>query len=85
MPAIHLETFIHAPIDRCFDLMRDVEAHTRSTLKTRERAVAGKTRGLRHHAGDQRVSLGSRLITGLLTGWRAVVPRRLTDIARSCQ
>ena len=43
---MHLETFIHAPIDRCFDLMRDVDAHTRSTSKTRERAVAGTTKGL---------------------------------------
>ena len=45
MGAIHLETLIHAPADRCFDLMRDVDAHVRST-DTSERAVAGRTSGL---------------------------------------
>src|SRR5712692_1454163 len=34
MPTIHLETLIAAPIDRCFDLMRDVDAHIRSTAGT---------------------------------------------------
>ena len=46
MPNIHLETFIAAPIQCCFDLTRDVDTHTRSTAKTRERAVGGKTSGL---------------------------------------
>jgi ligand-binding SRPBCC domain-containing protein len=46
LPTIHLETFIAAPIGRCFDLMRDVQAHTRTTSATRERAVAGRTSGL---------------------------------------
>ena len=46
MPTIHLESFIAAPIDRCFDLMRDIGAHTQSTSKTRERAVGGKVSGL---------------------------------------
>ena len=45
MGHIHLETLIHAPAERCFDLMRDVDAHTRST-DTGERAVAGRTSGL---------------------------------------
>ncbi len=52
MPTIHLETIIRAPIDRCFDLMRNVEAHTLSTSKTHERAVAGKKSGLLT-AGDE--------------------------------
>jgi len=30
MPRIHLETRISAPVERCFDLMRSVDAHVRS-------------------------------------------------------
>ena len=52
MPVIHVETSINAPIERTFDLMRDVEAHTHSTSGTRERPVGGKTRGLLD-AGDE--------------------------------
>jgi len=52
VPTIHLETLIAAPIGRCFDLMRDVEAHLRSTAKTHERVVAGRTSGL-FEAGDE--------------------------------
>ncbi|MFO0756580.1 MAG: SRPBCC family protein [Byssovorax sp.] len=46
MPLIVLETKIAAPIERCFDLARSVEAHVGSTSKTKERAVAGVTSGL---------------------------------------
>ncbi len=46
MPTIRLETRIHAPVERCFDLARDVGAHVGSTSRTRERAVAGVTTGL---------------------------------------
>jgi ligand-binding SRPBCC domain-containing protein len=46
VPVIRLETLIHAPPERCFDLARDVDAHTASTASTRERAVAGVTSGL---------------------------------------
>jgi ligand-binding SRPBCC domain-containing protein len=46
VPTIRLETFIGAPIERCFDLMRNVDAHAQSTFKTRERAVGGKISGL---------------------------------------
>src|SRR3954454_10848482 len=52
MPTIHLETFIAAPIERCFDLARDVDAHLRSTVRTRERTVGGVTSGLLG-AGDE--------------------------------
>src|SRR5947209_14163358 len=45
MPVIRLETRIIAPAVRCFDLARDVELHRRSTASSRERAVAGVTRG----------------------------------------
>lgn len=46
MPTIHLMTVIDAPIERVFDLARSIEAHTVSTGKTGERAVAGRTSGL---------------------------------------
>jgi ligand-binding SRPBCC domain-containing protein len=52
MPTIRLETFIAAPPERVFDLMRDVDAHIRSTAGTGERAVGGKTTGLLG-AGDE--------------------------------
>ena len=42
-----IETLIHAPRERVFDLARDVGAHTRSASFTGERAVApGRTEGL---------------------------------------
>jgi ligand-binding SRPBCC domain-containing protein len=44
--AILIETRIAAPIELCFDLARDVDAHLQTTSGTRERAVAGKTSGL---------------------------------------
>jgi len=63
VPRIYLETFIAAPVERCFDMMRDVEAHTRSVANTRERAVAGKTSGLLdagHEVTWEAVHLGLR-------------------------
>jgi ligand-binding SRPBCC domain-containing protein len=49
---IELCTEIGAPIERCFDLSRSVEAHERSTVATSERAVAGRTSGL-FELGDE--------------------------------
>ena len=46
MTTIVVETRIKAPIDLCFDLARDVDAHVRSSDFTGERAIAGKTSGL---------------------------------------
>ena len=46
MPVIEHKQFIKAPIEICFDLARDVEVHTQTTLKTKERAVRGVTAGL---------------------------------------
>jgi ligand-binding SRPBCC domain-containing protein len=46
LPTIHLETVIRAPLERCFDLARDVEAHTQSTAQTNERVVGGVRNGL---------------------------------------
>jgi len=46
MPRIHIETFIAAPPERCFDLSRDVSFHTDPSTGGDERAVAGVTSGL---------------------------------------
>lgn len=46
MPEILIETQIHAPAERCFDLMRDIWIHTETTMETDERAVAGVTEGM---------------------------------------
>lgn len=39
MPTIVLETRIAAPLERCFDLARDLEAHVKTASFTRERLV----------------------------------------------
>lgn len=46
MPVIKYTTYIEAPIARCFDLARDVDVHTKTTSTTKEKAVAGVTKGL---------------------------------------
>ena len=46
MHTIRVVTVIAAPVGRCFDLARSVEAHVRSTAATGERVVAGRTSGL---------------------------------------
>lgn len=46
MPLIHLETFIRAPRELCFDRARNVDVHMASTHHTRERAVSGVTSGM---------------------------------------
>ena len=51
MPLIEHHQFIKAPIERCFDLARNVEIHTQTTANTREKAVGGVTTGLLQ-AGD---------------------------------
>ncbi|MGI8846876.1 MAG: SRPBCC family protein [Candidatus Dormibacteria bacterium] len=45
MPTFTMDTVIHAPIERAFDLARSVDLHTQSS-NVPERAVAGKTSGL---------------------------------------
>ena len=45
MPTFTLDTEIRAPMERCFDLARSVDFHSRSS-HVRERAIAGKTSGL---------------------------------------
>ena len=46
MARIHLETDIAAPIERVFDLARNIDFHQRSMAHTNERAVGGRTSGL---------------------------------------
>ena len=46
MQTITIETWLQAPIARCFDAARDLDLHMRSVAHTGERAVAGKTSGL---------------------------------------
>lgn len=46
MARIELTTRIAAPRELCFDLARSVELHTRSTGRSREAAVRGRTTGL---------------------------------------
>ncbi len=46
MTTIYLETIINAPVQICFDLSRSIDLHQISTVKTKERAIAGKTKGL---------------------------------------
>jgi len=68
MPVIRLQTYIEAPIERCFDLSRSIDAHMGSTSRTKERAIAGTTSGL--------INLGEEVT------WEAVhfgVKQRLTS------
>jgi len=47
LPTISIETIIAAPIERCFDLARSVEAHVETSHFTDERVVApGRLSGL---------------------------------------
>ena len=75
MSRIELTTEIRAPIERCFDLARSIDLHLASGEATRERAVAGVTRGL--------IALGEQVT------WRARhfgiyfrLTSRITDLER---
>ena len=46
MALIRLETYINAPIERCFDLSLNVDLHQHSVAQTHERPVAGVTSGM---------------------------------------
>jgi ligand-binding SRPBCC domain-containing protein len=46
MPYILLTTRIYAPIEKCFDLSRNIDFHQESTSRTKEKAVGGVTSGL---------------------------------------
>ncbi|QMV40020.1 SRPBCC family protein [Cohnella cholangitidis] len=46
MVTVRTEVIIDAPIEKCFDLARDIEVHTRTVWKhTKERAISGTTTG----------------------------------------
>ncbi|MBE1554949.1 SRPBCC family protein [Sporosarcina limicola] len=53
MPLVKHSEFIQVPIERCFDLARDVDVHIhiRTTIRTKEKAVGGVMAGLLE-AGD---------------------------------
>lgn len=46
MSKIYLKTIIKADIHIVFDLARDIDLHQKSTFKTGETAIAGRTEGL---------------------------------------
>jgi len=46
MTKIELSTMINAPIERCFDLARNIDLHRDSMAHTGEKAIAGCTVGL---------------------------------------
>ena len=75
MPIITLATEIHAPIDLCFDLCRDLEVHTRTLPHTRERLVGEKTGGLAE-LGDVLVFEATHL------GIRQRLSSRITEMER---
>jgi ligand-binding SRPBCC domain-containing protein len=43
---IELTITINAPVQRCFDIARDIDVHVASTKHTGEQAIAGRTSGL---------------------------------------
>ena len=45
MTTIKLSTTINAPIDKCFNVSRDIKIHELSTKDTNERAISGRTSG----------------------------------------
>ncbi|WP_326984443.1 SRPBCC family protein [Chryseobacterium sp. MYb264] len=46
MSTIYLNTIIESDIQTVFDLARDIDLHQKSTSKTNEKAIAGRTSGL---------------------------------------
>jgi len=46
MPTIEIKTIIHADVQTCFDLSRDIDFHKASLEHSNEKAIAGKTSGL---------------------------------------
>jgi len=46
MPQIHMTTFVAAPVERVFDLSRNIDLHKESMKQFKEKAVAGTTFGL---------------------------------------
>ena len=81
MALIRLETYINAPIDRCFDLSLSVDLHRDSVAHTQERPVAGVTSGMMK-LGDtvtwEAVHFGIKQhLTSQITAYER--PNRFTD------
>ena len=82
MPIITHEIYVAAPIHICFDLTRNVDVHTETTAKTKEKAIAGVTTGLMEN-GDtvtwEAVHLGvkQRLTAKIIEMDR---PHKFTDV-----
>ena len=81
MPTIRLETYIDAPIERCFDLALSVDLHHHSVAHTHERPVAGVMSGAMR-LGDtvtwEAVHFGVRQrLTSQITAYER--PYRFTD------
>ena len=81
MPTIRLETSIHAPPERCFDLSLNVDQHARSQAHAHERAIAGVMAG-EMHLGDtvtwEAVHFGiKQRLTSHITAYER--PSRFTD------
>ncbi|HTE20056.1 MAG TPA: SRPBCC family protein [Armatimonadota bacterium] len=76
MPRIELHTRINAPIERCFDLARDVGAHCETAAFTRERVLPpGRTAGL--------LELGDEVIfEAVHLGVRRRLRARITEMER---
>jgi ligand-binding SRPBCC domain-containing protein len=74
MIRLELTTRISAPIGRCFDLARSIDAHLASTVRTGERAIGGVTSGL--IGKDEEVTWQARFFgfpvthTSRITGFR---------------
>lgn len=75
MPTLTLVTEIQAPIERCFDLCRDLDVHTRTLPHTRERLVGAKTSGMAE-LGDVLVFEATHL------GVRQRLSSRITEFDR---
>jgi len=46
MPVIELKTKIRSSLELCFDLSASIELHQLSTVRTKEKAIAGTTKGI---------------------------------------
>jgi len=75
LPGIVVVTTVAAPIERVFDLSRDVGLHVRTAAGTRERIVGGRTEGLL--GMDEEVTWSAR---HFLVRWRMTV--RITGFER---
>ncbi len=81
MPKIHLTTFIPAPVERVFDLSRNISLHKISMMHTREEAIAGVTSGLINKGESvtwkAKHFFKTRIFTSRIT--EMVSPQKFTD------